>query len=136
MYFAICLKNFAIQIWQPQLTTRFNFIQAQYLNVQICIHSTLRYSRFHARLMMSQNAFIPHPLYYWWILFSFNDFLINWHNNDSIIITSSNTAFYPTRILLVIQGCNQVWAQSMLKGFNVMAHKLFYVIIWYNEKIK
>lgn len=97
MYFAICLKNFAIQIWQPQLTTRFNFIQAQYLSVQICIHSTLRYSRFHARLMMSQNAFIPHPLYYWWILFSFNDFLINWHNNDNIIISSSSTALYLTR---------------------------------------
>ena len=97
MYFAICLKNFAIQIWQPQLTTRFNFIQAQYLSVQICIHSTLRYSRSHARLMMSQNAFIPHPLYYWWILFSFNDFLINWHNNDNIIISSSSTALNLTR---------------------------------------
>ena len=98
MYFAICLKIFfALRNMTTPTYNKTNFIQAQYLNVQICIHSTMRYSRFHARLMMSQNAFIPHPLYYWWILFSFNDFLINWHNNDNIIISSSSTALNLTR---------------------------------------
>ena len=61
MYFAICLKmSFELR----KTYNKDNFFKAQYLNVQIYIHSTLRYSRFHARLMMSQNAFIPHPLYY------------------------------------------------------------------------